>query len=190
MNSQNLCITATESSQTGDDQLYSDTSSDNKYLVWNQLVIFTGQLITLKLTPFDQYVKVVCSQQNKYDKTGSRVNRAKDYKMFTIETRDSLHHQALDEPEARWSWNNYQKIFFQKCFGSKQATTGSRQCDQIIQNFTSLGKNLKNLAIFEPTYATGQIFVVENGQISRENLAIWSHWIGRPRWMEAGLLPT
>ena len=67
---------------------------------------------------------------------------------------------------------------------------GDCQCDQIGRKFANLAKIQKSLATFERCiwylaklripfgtfYAFGQNFIVVNGRILKNNLAIWSHW--------------
>ena len=66
------------------------------------------------------------------------------------------------------------------------------QCDQIWQSYASLAESLQYWAIFfgggyllfgkilellwQILYPIGQISVQVNGQMLKNNLAIWSHW--------------
>ena len=70
--------------------------------------------------------------------------------------------------------------------------TAAPQCDQILRGFATLMKILKSLAIFwgivgclaklltlfgKNVILFGQCVIVVNGQILKNNLATWSHWL-------------
>ena len=83
--------------------------------------------------------------------------------------------EADNLPIASDSFRTFLNIWAQNAFNivGKLLTSVTAQCGQIWRIFNVLANFLG--FIWQNLYAIGQIFVDENGQMLKNNLAIWSH---------------